>query len=717
MPLRIDVAGRAARRAAMMRVLLISMSLFGGVAPSQVTAQVALGEWQAGSESENGDTLLLAFRKIPRISNEIVVTGTRREESALEVAGTVNVLEDGELATLAPLHAAEALNAVAGVNIHQGSGQEHLTAIRSPVLTGGAGAGSFLYLEDGVPLRAAGFGNVNGLFESAVEFAGGVEVVKGPGSVLYGSNAQHGLVNVVSRAPQPGTDLRVMASDDGQVAGRISTSGEKSRVSLNLAHDNGFRDDSGYDQQKFQWRHDDVFGAWTVTALTSVQNLNQETAGFLQEGPETYRDRELIEINAFPEAYRDAWSFRTQARLSRDVRDGELAVTPYARATEIEFLRHFVPGQAREEQRHGSVGVLSTYYSDNWLAGLDAEWTQGELFEFQDNPSRFSFVQGLHYDYAVEALVLSPYAQGEFKLGERTTATVGARLDYTRYAYDNLADTGVSGRFVRIGDQTDDFVTVTPKLDVVHRLSERNSLYGRLARGARAPQTSDLYSLQTNQVELVSGVPQRASALDPETLDMAEVGFKHRGGGLTLDVAAFAMKKDNFFFRNANGFNVTDGETEHYGVEVAALWEVTDWLRVNADITVAEHTYAFTDIVRSPSSSITDGDEVDSAPNTLGRLALDIVPTDDLRFNVEMRHVGEYFTDPGNTRSYPGHEVFGARADWQVSDGMGLFVQVRNLFDTRYADRADFAFGNDRYFPGRPRHLLVGLTQSLDFGL
>ena len=45
-------------------------------------------------------------------------------------------------------HPSEILNTVAGVNIHRGSGQEHLTAIRSPVLTGGAGAGSFLYTLD-----------------------------------------------------------------------------------------------------------------------------------------------------------------------------------------------------------------------------------------------------------------------------------------------------------------------------------------------------------------------------------------------------------------------------------------------------------------------------------------------------------------------------------------------------------------------------------------
>ena len=58
---------------------------------------------------------------------------------------------------ISPTHLSEALNGISGVNIHRGSGQEHLTSIRSPVLTGGSGAGSFLYMEDGVPLRSCRF--------------------------------------------------------------------------------------------------------------------------------------------------------------------------------------------------------------------------------------------------------------------------------------------------------------------------------------------------------------------------------------------------------------------------------------------------------------------------------------------------------------------------------------------------------------------------------
>ena len=64
-------------------------------------------------------------------------------------------------------HPAEILNTVPGVNVQMNSGQELLVAIRSPVLPAGAGQGSFLILENGIPTRAAGFGNVNALFEAA----------------------------------------------------------------------------------------------------------------------------------------------------------------------------------------------------------------------------------------------------------------------------------------------------------------------------------------------------------------------------------------------------------------------------------------------------------------------------------------------------------------------------------------------------------------------
>ena len=153
---------------------------------------------QDASEHSDFDEVIIAD---PRyfFDDFVVAKGVRRE-TAKQVE-TIDVILPTGPDGLSLAHPAEVLNTVAGVNIHRGSGQEHLTAIRSPVLTGGAGAGSFLYTLDGVPLRAAGFANVNGLLEAPTEVASRIEVFKGPGPADFGSNAVHGLINVVLGMP------------------------------------------------------------------------------------------------------------------------------------------------------------------------------------------------------------------------------------------------------------------------------------------------------------------------------------------------------------------------------------------------------------------------------------------------------------------------------------------------------------------------------------
>ena len=56
----------------------------------------------------------------------------------------------------------------------------------------------FYFLRMESPLRSPGFGNVNGLMESIIEIGERTEVIRGPGSTLYGSNAIHGLMNVIT---------------------------------------------------------------------------------------------------------------------------------------------------------------------------------------------------------------------------------------------------------------------------------------------------------------------------------------------------------------------------------------------------------------------------------------------------------------------------------------------------------------------------------------
>lgn len=212
--------------------------------------------------------------------DEMVVTGTRSETPLLELAGNTGKVTEEEIDLVRPNHITEVINRVSGVNIQRGNGQEHLTSIRSPVLSGGAGAGSFLYLEDGIPLRAAGFANVNGLFEANYELAGGIEVVRGPGSALYGSNAVHGLVNVLSRAPSQDLereiDFSIGPHDLYTAKGTISDTVGRHGYRINVfgTTDGGYVSDSGFDQQKVTLRHDYFGDVNSFKTLFSYTNLN-----------------------------------------------------------------------------------------------------------------------------------------------------------------------------------------------------------------------------------------------------------------------------------------------------------------------------------------------------------------------------------------------------------------------------------------------------------
>ena len=72
---------------------------------------------------------------------------------------SISSVDKEQLEELDAQHPKQIFRRLPGIWISRGSGQEHLTAIRSPVLTGPGACGSFLVLEDGLPVRPTGFCN------------------------------------------------------------------------------------------------------------------------------------------------------------------------------------------------------------------------------------------------------------------------------------------------------------------------------------------------------------------------------------------------------------------------------------------------------------------------------------------------------------------------------------------------------------------------------
>lgn len=377
------------------------------------------------------------------------------------------------------------------------------------------------------------------------------------------------------------------------------------------------------------------------------------------------------------------------------------------------FIQHFLPDQSTEENGHDSLGILTRYEFGpkdfRWAVGADIQYANGFLTETQTRasfggaPANPTFPQGVHYDYDVETLMSGFYGEVNWAFAPNWSLLAGLRAEQHAYDYTTNKAPGTYGRFRVAPNRTDEFNLMTPKLGVAYNGFEGVELYANYARGERAPQTSDQYRLQSLQA---------IQKLDVETLDSFEIGMRGAIAGVSYDLAAYTMKKDNFFFRDSDGLNVPNGKTDHVGVEVAFDGDIGDWMggtfSWNGNVSWSDQTYAFTRNVVVAAEDIIDGAQIDTAPEWLADAGLGWQNAN-LSLGLSAEYVGEYFTNAANTATYPGHFIAHLRGAWRFSDALEAFVVVRNITDERYADRADFANGADRYFPGEPVNATFGV--------
>ncbi|MGD9388538.1 MAG: TonB-dependent receptor, partial [Gammaproteobacteria bacterium] len=452
-------------------------------------------------------------------------------------------------------------------------------------------------------------------------------------------------------------------------------------------------------------------------AAISGSVLRQETAGYVR-GFEAYRDPELARSNPNPEAFRDADSLRAWWAWRREGVAGRLEVRPYLRASRMEFLQHFLPGQPLEKNGQLSGGVQLTATrgpaASRLHYGLDLELAEGSLEQFQAGPTTglpppvaATRPVGLHYDYRVRAHSIAPWLHWERELGAEWSLGLGLRAERLGYDYDNRmidGNTRDDGSecpggclYTRPADRDDSFHNLAPKLSLGWRLRPGQLAWVAVRRGFRAPQATELYRLQSGQA---------VADLRSETLDSVELGWRGYHGDLAWELTAYAMEKDNYIFRDGDGFNVADGRTRHVGAEISLRWSIGWGLSLSTDQSFARHSWRFDrDVGRG--EVIVSGNETDGAPRRFGSTRLNWVSPWTWEAELEWLNMGAYWLNAANTARYRGHDLLHLRLARPFGDNLAVSLRVHNLTDKAYAERADFAFGQYRYFPGRERSLFV----------
>ena len=651
---------------------------------------------------------------------EVVVRADASVAASQGAVGSLAVVDGGDIELTRANHPSELLVRVPGVWISRGSGHEHLTAIRSGVLTGAGACGEFLLLENGIPIRPAGFCNVNNLFEMNTEQAAAVEVVRGPASALFGGNALHGVINVVSAIAGDGWRGSLEAGPYEYLQARVAGGAATWRLEATSTSTSGYRRDTGYGQHKITVSESGALGKWEVATTATATLLNQETGGFVR-GYRAY-DGPLRRSNPNPEAYRDAWSGRLSTVLRRDLSERyALSVTPYLRRSSMTFLQHWLPGQPLEENAQTSGGMVLRLGFDGdwrWTAGAVVEAFSAHLLEQQDEPTTGSAFlvatrpAGTHYDYRVQGLTLAAFYDLGVDLSPTLELVASGRLERNAYDYDNRHLAGNSRDdgsrcgfggclYTRPADRDDDYVNFAGRLGLNWALGEKATLYMVAGQGFRPPQTTELYRLQRGQT---------VADLDSEAVYSFEAGWRGSAQGFSYAVAAYAETTENLIFRDANGFNVSDGRTESTGVEADLGWRLRGHA-FSLAASNARHRYAFTRNA-GLGERIVDGNAVDTAPRWLGS-AHWRWDSGRLVSEAEVVHVGKHFINAANTARYDGHTLVNWRGSWQATPRIRLFARLVNLLDAAYADRADYAFGSYRYFPGLERQAYLGIEGEL----
>lgn len=671
----------------------------------------------------------IALTSAATVMAPMTVSATRELRRRNDGSATIDVLNGTELRDAHAAHPADVMNRLAGVHVSNLSGEGHSMAMRQPITT----KPMYLYLEDGIPTRATGFFNHNALYEVNLAQAGGVEILKGPGTALYGSDAIGGVVNVLTR-PAPLTPT-LEASVEGGAYGYArmllsggGTSGRNGiRADLNLTRSDNWKQDAPFRRQSGTVRWDFVApGGWTAKTVLTGTHVDQQDVPALSTALfDTSRS-----LNLAPIAYRRVQALRVSSAIERDQGASLWSITPYARYGDMQLLPwwQLTYDPQTWDTKNTSLGLLTRYRRDfapmrsQVIVGADAEVSPGSFFAQRAVVTRSgpanaftAYTAGsTQYDYDVMYRSASPYVHVEGSPLSALRVEAGLRADFSGYAYDTRLAPVDTGNHRVPASTTRSYAHLSPKLGATWTVDSSTSVYASYRHGFRAPSQNQLFqqSSAANTVDLA-----------PVKVDSYELGLRGQvGPRVSYQLSGYDMTIRDDILTFVTAINTREasnaGRTRHRGIEASTGVALTPSLRLDASYSNAIQRYvSWTPQATSATKSgVTySGNLIEDAPRDLADVMLgwEAPVLNGGRVAFEWSHTGGYETDPANTHRYGGYDLLNLHLSAHVGARTELFGRVANLANRTYAELVTYdQFQKTQLTPGAPRSVYLGVKTT-----
>jgi hemoglobin/transferrin/lactoferrin receptor protein len=655
-----------------------------------------------------------------------VVTATRRDEDPLEVPFAIESVEAATIRDRGYRTVPQALRDLPGVMV-----QETSFGQGSPYIRGFTGFRN-LFLIDGIRLNNSVFREGPNQYWNTVDpfSIERLEVLKGPSSVLYGSDAIGGTVNAVTRSPYGLGGLlhyRYASAEDSHIG----------RAEVSLAHgdslglllgatgklfgdveggaDTGEQPNTGYDEYDADAKLETLLDPDTRLVL-AYQRVRQNDV------PRTHSTVFAVPFEGTAvgsDLRRDLDQERQLAYVQLHGEDGGGFVDSYSLSLswhEQQETRDRIRGNGARELQGFEVDTLGLFAHAGTPSAIGhLTWGLDYYHDQVDSFATTNPVQGPVADDAAYDLV-GLFVQDEIDVLERLTLTLGGRFDYAAADAHDVLDPATSTEF----SIEEDWSALVGSARFLYRLvEERVHLFGGVSQGFRAPNLSDLTRFDTarsNEFEIPS------PGLDPEHYLSYELGVKTEDDDLSTQVALFWTDIEDQIVRFPTGNTNPDGEFEItkdnlgdgwiYGIEAGAAWRFAREWTLFGNATFLEGK-----VETFPTSAQVKEEEfIDRLMPLTGELGVRWEDEQADRW-VELLGVGAADADRLSTRDEeddqrippggtPGYFVLHARAGWRVHEHVVLDLGLENLTDEDYR-----IHGSGSNMPGFS--VVVGLTLTL----
>jgi iron complex outermembrane receptor protein len=605
---------------------------------------------------------------------ELQVTASPLATTSLTSPQPTSVLSSEEVQQNRAASLGETISALPGIrSLSTGSG------IGKPVIRG-LSSNRVLVLADGQRLENQQWGDEHGPQIEAGE-AERIEVIRGPASVLYGSDALGGVVNVVSKAlpdaigQDPFVDASVIATyatnneqPDGTLTVEGASGGFGARGSFTGRVSDDVRTPSGA-----------LFNSGG-RALTGTGSLGHRGSWGSFSATYSHRD-ERVEIHEDPAEDPGATPFQRIAEDRAQV-SGNVPVGASHLDVELGYERNRRREFEAEESAEVALGLLSrTYSADVRLHHPPVRGFAGivGLSALRNDFEKFG-EEALIPDNSYDDVALLAFEQAE--LG-RWSFSLGARYDHRRLRVESDPVLGVTA-------QRRSYNSLTGNLGVLFRVAEPVALVLNLGRGYRSPTAFDLFSngVHEGTVRFERGDP----GLKNETSINTDLAVRIQGRALTAEIGGFANVIDNFIFPDPTGaidpvsgfqiFQITQGDARLIGMEAAVELHAAPFLhlRGTADYTRGQNTSLDTPLPFIPPFRATYSVRLEGGRQ---RWVQDPYLSLGGESNAKQTRVDpEDFAPEGYTLVHLG-AGFGLPLSSRL---LGFDFQLRNLFDKAYAN-------------------------------